>query len=196
MVASFFSSTFFISDALSPYSTTDVPGPGVSHMTVIAVWVGYWRYGAMTNLGASTGGWAWAPAGPVFVPGRSQRTAANATATAKRIRAGRVARGMWGPKRRTARGVILPRADPIEKHEASMWRAGPRKRPDDDTATIGPLTRLRSPEQSPPGPLRLVPEPLQLGDDTIPDVPLDLDPPVSNRPAGPAPVLQLGGQVQ
>src|SRR5437764_2868074 len=98
MATSFAPSTFFISDALSPYSTTDVPGPGVSHMTVIAVCVGYWRYGAMTKLGASAGGWAWAPAGPVLVPGRRRRTAANAAATAKRTTAGRMVRDMVSPE--------------------------------------------------------------------------------------------------
>src|SRR3954447_13736681 len=98
MVASLAPSTFFISDAFSPYSTTEVAGPGVSHMTVIDVCVGYWRYGAMTNRGASGGGWACAPAGPVWEPGRRRRTAANAAATASRTKAGRRVRGMAGPE--------------------------------------------------------------------------------------------------
>src|SRR5207248_6311082 len=48
--------------------------------------------------------------------------------------------------------------------------------------------------RSSPNPLDLVAQPLQLGDDSLPLVALNLDPPVLDRPTRPAPLLEGGGE--
>src|SRR4051812_12186752 len=98
MVTSSAASTFLSVLSEIPNSTTELPAATVSHMTVMDVGVGYWRYGATTNLDPAGGGTTGAPAGVGAGPcPRDSRTAdAKAMATAVTTANRRPKRDMGG----------------------------------------------------------------------------------------------------
>src|SRR5687767_14417510 len=71
---------------------------------------------------------------------------------------------------------------------------GPALRSEDSASRLNGPRRGR-PSDLPAGALGLVPELLQLGGDPVAVVALDFDPPVLDRPAGAALLLEEGGQL-
>ena len=61
---------------------------------------------------------------------------------------------------------------------------------------MGTTQRFLQEPVSAPDPLDLVAQPLQLGDDALPLVALNLDPPILDRPSGATPILELRGQFE
>src|SRR3954469_22878909 len=100
MVTSSAASTFLSALSVGPNSTTELPEATVSHMTTMDVWVGYWRYGATTNLDPAGGGTTTVPGGVGVGPcPRESRTAdAKATVTAVTAANRRPKRDMGGPR--------------------------------------------------------------------------------------------------